>query len=347
MINETLNALKSVNKNYGTGLINAILRKVANNKDKFAKKIHKNHSLPNWLAKQLKQDWNEFYEILGQNLRNSAPIFLRPNAKFVSVERYSEMLKENHIAHNIVELGFDNHMCIELTDTIKIPSLPNFQDGFVSVQDKHAQISGVLIENLIHNKENVNVLDACSAPGGKTAHLIENFIKNKQHFYLTALDNDEKRLTIVEKNLTRLNLLNDNIQIIGDDARTFKSDKAFDIILLDAPCTATGVIRRHPDIGLLRNETDVAQTVALQADILNNLWQNVADNGYLLYITCSLLKAENESQIISFLNTNNNATVVEFDLNLPNQVKQKFGVQCLPLSQDDGDGFYYCLLQKQ
>lgn len=359
VINETLNALKSLDKSYGVGLINAILRKVANNKDKFLKKVNKNHSLPNWLAKQLKHDWAEYYETLGQSLRQPAPIFLRPNAKFCTLYEYSQLLNDNHINHNIVELGFLDKKSVQLLDNVKIPNLPKFKDGFVSVQDKNAQLSGYLLDEVLSkklfnelevNNKPVSILDACCAPAGKTAHLLEIFAtydkNSSQDFILTAMDNDSERLARVPDNLNRLQLLNDKVKIVCDDACTFKADTPFDVILLDAPCTATGVIRRHPDIGLLRSENDVVQTVKLQAEILNNLWKNLADGGYLLYVTCSLLKDENENQLTSFLKSHHNAKAVEFELTLPNQIKREIGYQCLPLNNDDGDGFYYALLQK-
>ena len=149
----------------------------------------------------------------------------------------------------------------------------------------------------------------------------------------------------MSQNLERLQLSADNVSLVCDDATTFTA-LPFDVIVLDAPCTATGVIRRHPDIALLRTQNDVMQTVDLQAKILANCWQNLAKNGVLLYVTCSVLKAENETQIGSFLAKNDDAKVIDFTLNLPNQIKRDVGYQCLPLNENDGDGFYYALLQK-
>ena len=233
---------------------------------------------------------------------------------------------------------------IKLTASQKVQSLPHFQDGFVSVQDRHAQLCGHILKTLDLPK-NLRLLDACTAPGGKLAQLLElsNDVFHVEH--ITALDNDEKRLNRVHDNLTRL-VLADGAKVICADATNYRTDVSFDVIVLDAPCSATGVIRRYPDIALLRTEQDVIQTVALQADILQNLWQNLMVGGYLLYITCSLLKIENEKQILNFLANTPNAKAVDFGLNLPSQIKQTVGYQCLPLSDDDGDGFYYALLQK-
>lgn len=353
-INDTVEAVKQLEKGYGAGLINAILRKVQKNPAKFAKKIAKNHSLPNWLAKELKQDWagdsENWYDDLGQALRQSAPIFLRINAKFTTLDDYTTLLKNQDIGFELVNIGVKNEQTILLNDNVKIGDLPHFADGWVSVQDRHAQISAHLLASLAFDKP-LNVLDACTAPGGKLAHLLELSQKNMFHVEqfnidkITALDNDKKRLERVSQNLERLQLSADNVSLVCDDATTFTA-LPFDVIVLDAPCTATGVIRRHPDIALLRTQNDVVQTVDLQAKILANCWQNLAKNGVLLYITCSVLKAENETQIGSFLAKNDDAKVIDFTLNLPNQIKRDVGYQCLPLNENDGDGFYYALLQK-
>lgn len=344
-IGETVEAVKQLDKGYGAGLINAILRKVQKNPAKFAKQINKNHSLPNWLAKQLKQDWGEYYNELGQALRQSAPIFLRINPKFSSVENYAKLLDEQGIGYAWADLGFQNVQTIRLTDNAKITALPHFADGWVSVQDLHAQLSAHILASL-DLPDNLTILDTCTAPGGKLAHLLELF-HVEQIRHLIALDNDSQRLKRVTENLQRLKLTSEKVEIVQADATTFQANEKFDVIVLDAPCTATGVIRRHPDITLLRSENDVTQTVDLQAKILANCWANLADNGYLLYVTCSLLKAENEGQITHFLAKNPDAKVVNFELNLPNQIKNDVGYQCLPLDEKGGDGFFYALLQKQ
>lgn len=352
-INDTVEAIKQLDKGYGAGLINAILRKVQKNPAKFAKKIEKNHSLPNWLAKQLKQDWNEQYSELGQALRHSAPIFLRVNRQFTTIDDYAKLLESEGIGFEIVPIGFGNAQTIRLTENVKISELPYFNDGWVSVQDLHAQLSAYILASL-DSPKSLKLLDACTAPGGKLAHLLEMFhVKqfsskdsNLKDFNIVALDNDEKRLKRVSENLERLHLQDENVKLVCDDATTFKCNEKFDVIVLDAPCTATGVIRRHPDIALLRQETDVTQTVELQAKILANCWDNLAPNGYLLYITCSVLKAENEQQIASFLAKHGNAKVVDFTLTLPNQIKNGIGYQCLPLDEQGGDGFFYALLRK-
>lgn len=344
-IGETVQAVKQLDKGYGAGLVNAILRKVQKNPEKFRKKIEKNHSLPNWLAKQLKQDWPDYYADLGQVLRQSAPIFLRVNRKFCTIAQYSDLLTAEKIDHRIVDLGNQDAKAIRLIASVKVTDLPHFADGWVSVQDLHAQLSAYILadKGAAMLLKSGRVLDACAAPGGKTAHLLEMFHVKQ----LTAIDHDDRRLQRVEENLTRLRLQDNTVQLVTADATSYRASALFDVVLLDAPCTATGVLRRHPDIALLRQAADVAQTAALQAKILTNCWQNLRAGGLLLYVTCSLLKAENEQQLAAFVTTHLDAEPVDFDLNLPNQLKRDIGWQCLPLDAAGGDGFYYALLQKK
>ena len=361
---ETVEAVKQIGFARASGLVNAVLRKVAKNPAKYRKLADKNHSLPNWLARQLKQDWGEQYNELTQALRLAAPIFLRPNTKFCTVQDYENLLDDTNIEHEIVSTGLQNAhshaQAIRLNESVKINELPKFAEGWVSVQDLHAQLAGHLLLTGLSSEasEPLNVLDACCAPGGKTAHLLElaeqNSRVNSKKFHmkhLTAIDNEPNRLQRVKQNLTRLHLDDEAlITIQTADATIFGQEnfsQKFDVILLDAPCTATGVIRRHPDIGLLRTEADVSQTVTLQASILHNLWHSLADGGCLLYVTCSILKAENEEQLAEFMATHADAEAVDFDLNLSNQFKRPIGWQCLPLDAHGGDGFYYAMLKKR
>lgn len=350
-INQTIEAIKELKKPYGVGLLNAILRKVAKNRDKFLKKINKNHSLPNWLAKQLKQDWADKYPELGQNLRQIAPIFIRANTGKISHNDYQKVLEIADIDHQSIQIDTEILDKKASTKAFKIRGenisrLPNFSAGFATVQDIHAQISGEILALLaqISPKKSFNLLDACCAPAGKLTHWLEKL--NGLEYHLTAIDNDKKRLRRVFDNVQRLgfeDLIDKKLTIQTADATTYNSDKPFDMILLDAPCSATGVIRRHPDIGLLRQENDIAKIVVLQKTILQNLWQNVAKGGFLLYITCSILKAENQTQIADFLATHTDAKEIKIQANWG--FEQTVGRQCLP-TVDDGDGFYYALLQK-
>ncbi len=411
-IHETVEAAKEIEFARAAGLINAILRKVAKNPNKFRKKCDKNHSLPNWLARQLKQDWSEEYTALTQGLRQPAPMFLRVNTALSATEDYHKRLGDADISADLVELSSGLQLpnstnlssttistpVLRLAQSTAVNFLPAFADGAASVQDMHAQLAAPLIQlALTHKIKNddtnseLHLLDACAAPGGKLAHWLELLSSDKEQslFHvkhsdlndnldsgsnvdtagkissvkLTAIDNEAPRITRIHENIERLNLEQSqnksiSLDIVYADATRWqkapqvKTDSAkdlavFDAILLDSPCTATGVIRRHPDISILRNEEDVAQTALLQADILHNLWPQLKVNGYLLYITCSILKQENVEQMQDFLKHHNDATAIEFTDECNWGIAQDIGRQCLPIDSAGGDGFYYALLRKK
>ena len=408
-IHETVEAAKEIEFAHATGLINAILRKVAKNPSKFRKKCDKKHSLPNWLAYQLKQDWSEQYDDLMQGLRQPAPMFLRVNTAVTSVEDYQQALVEFEVEADLVELTsglqLDNSSDsatsnsivtkgLRLHQSTAVNTLPQFAEGAASVQDLHAQLAAPLIHNALLNKltvknddadgdidtsnNEIRILDACAAPGGKLAHWLELISSNESSLFhvkqddaetspviskvnITAIDNEAPRIERIHTNLQRLNLSQHDLQqaeknielnIVCADATTWqgagkkKSKLVFDAILLDSPCTATGVIRRHPDISILRTEEDVEQTALLQADILHNLWPQLKVGGYLLYVTCSILKQENVEQMQDFMTHYNNVAAVEFSDDCNWGIEQAIGRQCLPIDSESGDGFYYALLQK-
>ena len=408
-IHETVEAAKEIEFAHATGLINAILRKVAKKPSKFRKKCDKKHSLPNWLAYQLKQDWSEQYDDLMQGLRQPAPMFLRVNTAVTSVEDYQQALVEFEVEADLVELtsvlqlnnssdtAKSNSILtkgLRLHQSTAVNALPQFAHGAASVQDMHAQLAAPLIHSALLNKlsvknddadgdidtsnNEIRILDACAAPGGKLAHWLElissdeqsplfhvkqndEFVSLVSKVKLTAIDNEAPRIERIYDNLQRLNLSQHDLQqaeknielnIVCADATTWqgagkkKSKLVFDAILLDSPCTATGVIRRHPDISILRTEEDVEQTALLQADILHNLWPQLKVGGYLLYVTCSILKQENVEQMQDFMTHYNNVAAVEFSDDCNWGIEQAIGRQCLPIDSKSGDGFYYALLHK-
>lgn len=398
-IHETVEAAKEIEFSHATGLINAILRKVAKNPSKFRKKCDKKHSLPNWLAYQLKQDWSEQYDELTQGLRQAAPMFLRVNTAVSSVEDYQQLLYGAEIDTDLVELTSGLNLsqspdaakllstkALRLHQSTGVGALPQFADGVASVQDMHAQLAAPLIHKALIDKvsadndsTNLHILDACAAPGGKLAHWLELLNSNEQsslfhvkqddatsavsNIKLTAIDNEAPRIERIYENLQRLNITqqdlaqsetnNIKLNIVCADATRWqgagkkdKDEAVFDAILLDSPCTATGVIRRHPDISILRTEEDIEQTVLLQADILHNLWPQLKAGGYLLYVTCSILKQENVEQMQDFISHYNDAVAIEFTEDCNWGIAQAIGRQCLPIDSVSGDGFYYALLQK-
>jgi len=408
-IHETVESAKEIEFAHATGLINAILRKVAKNPSKFRKKCDKKHSLPNWLAYQLKQDWSEQYDELTQGLRQAAPMFLRVNSAVTSVEDYQQSLCGAEIDADIVELTSGLQLTgsseaattttlstkgLRLHQTTAVNALPHFAEGIASVQDMHAQLAAPIVNKVLMAKlsaeksdtENTNneihILDACAAPGGKLAHWLELLSSNDSSLLfhvkqddeeakplaskvkLTAIDNEAPRIERIYDNLQRLNLKQQDLEqaeknialnVVCADATRWQHGKnkkaatnepVFDAILLDSPCTATGVIRRHPDISILRTEEDIEQTVLLQADILHNLWPQLKAGGYLLYVTCSILKQENVLQMQDFISYHNDAVAIEFTEDCNWGIAQTIGRQCLPIDSESGDGFYYALLQK-
>jgi len=331
-ISETVNAAKQLGFEPMSGLVNAILRRVSRETDEFETALNNTHGLPSWLFKRIKKDWPEQVEPLCQALKQVAPLTLRVNERQVSRDEYLDILDEEQIDARECEFS---DVGIVLRQTGNITLLPGFEAGGFSVQDEHAQLCATLLPDL----DGKVVVDACAAPGGKTAHILERFNPKK----LIAIDQDPKRIIRIGENLERLALNLDNVEILVADATTWQAQEAVDCIVLDAPCSATGVIRRHPDIRLLRQSTDIAQTVALQQQILQQMWQQLKVGGTLLYITCSILKTENEQQMIKFFAEHPNAKEIKIAADLG--IEQMHGRQLLP-SDQSGDGFYYCRIQK-
>lgn len=332
-ISETVTATKQLGYQALSGVVNAILRRVSRETSDFQTALTQAHGLPSWLYKRLKKDWPEQLEQLTQSLKQTAPLTLRVNTRQISRDDYLEILQEQEIAAEACSLS---EVGIVMLQNVHIPDLPGFDEGVFSVQDEHAQLCASLLPNL----DGKVVIDACAAPGGKTAHLLEKFQPKK----LIALDHDAKRLLRVSENLERLQLNQDTqVDIVAADATTWMTSETVDCIVLDAPCSAIGVLRRHPDIRLLRQSGDIQQTAALQQQILQHMWQQLKVGGTLLYITCSILKAENEQQMQQFFAEHDNAKEVKIEADWG--IAQRYGRQLLP-QQGRGDGFYYCRIEK-
>lgn len=332
IISETVEACKQLGYEGLSGVVNAILRKATREMAHFQQILEQAHGLPSWLYKRLNKDWGEQSQDLFYQLKQTAPLTLRVNRRKMSRSEYLAHLQEQNIPAQACQYSPD---AIYILGNVHIPSLVGFDEGWFSVQDEHAQLSAYILPDLT----NKSVLDACAAPGGKTTHLLEKY----QLKQLVALDNDDGRLNRVRENLQRLQLSQENLRIITADASEWQADETVDCIVLDAPCSATGVIRRHPDIRLLRQSQDIAQIVALQQAILDNMWQQLKVGGSLLYITCSILKAENEQQMADFFSRHSNAEEQKIDSSWG--IEQRYGKQLLP-KQNQGDGFYYCLIKK-
>ncbi|ENV58153.1 16S rRNA (cytosine(967)-C(5))-methyltransferase RsmB [Acinetobacter soli] len=331
-ISETVTATKQLGFHALSGIVNAILRRATRETDAFQSQLQQAHGLPSWLYKRLKRDWPAQLDDLCQQLKHTAPLTLRINQRQIGRDAYLLKLQAQSIQARACAWS---DVGIVIEQSVQITELPGYQQGWFSVQDEHAQ----LCASLLHDLDQKIVLDACAAPGGKTAHLLEAF-KPEQ---LIALDHDAKRLLRVSENISRLQLDASRLEILAADATTWQAPDALDCIVLDAPCSAIGVLRRHPDIRLLRQSTDIAQTVALQQQILKNLWPQLKVGGTLLYITCSILKPENEQQMQAFFAEHANASELKIEADWG--IEQAYGRQLLPTS-GQGDGFYYCRIKK-
>ena len=335
-INETVNAAKSLDKEWACGLLNACLRNFERDKDTMIRKLNGHpqfqSAMPDWLLAQIKSAWPNDWKEVVKGSNHEAPMFLRINARKTTRDDYLNALDEQGISAEAS--AYADHGIV-LHHPVNVTHLPNFAQGFCSVQDEAAQLSG----QILPMKNGDKVLDACAAPGGKSCHLLE-----LADIELTALEMDEKRAQRIYQNLSRLEL---SAKVLCTDANATEQwwdGEPFDAILLDAPCSATGVIRRHPDIKYLRHEDDIAQLAQLQAQLLDNLWPTLKSGGFMLYATCSILSSENNQQINAFLARHADANVAP--LPIEHGIVCDVGRQFLP-TIDAHDGFYYCLLHKQ
>ncbi len=333
-INETVNAVKPLKKIWAKKLVNGLLRNFIRNQSTLVEKIGESrYEHPLWLLGKIRQSWPEFYEDILSNNNIQAPFTLRINHRQFERSAYSESLTKNNIAHTLCSYSDSG---ITLESPIDVTLLPGFETGSCSVQDEAAQLAATLLDLQPQQR----VLDACCAPGGKTCHIAE--LQNEL-LSLVALDVDERRMLRVEENLTRLQL---KAQLKTADAAEL--DKwwdgvPFDRILLDAPCSATGVIRRHPDIKLLRRESDIEALSKLQLKILKKLWTTLTPGGILVYATCSVLPEENENLVGAFVEQQDDAIHLAIDADWGDL--RPYGRQLFP-RQNGHDGFYYARIKK-
>jgi 16S rRNA (cytosine967-C5)-methyltransferase len=335
-VHETVQAVRTLDKDWARGLVNAVLRNFQRDRQQLEQAITGDvaakHAHPRWLIERLQSDWPDHWqEILAAN--NTRPPFcLRVNQQRMTRAEYLEVLAEQGIdASPIAETS--QGVC--LPKPLAVTRLPGFDAGNVSVQDGAAQLAA----RLLQLEPGMRVLDACAAPGGKTAHMLEL----EAQIEMTAIDIDAKRLDRIQENLDRLGL---DAELLASDAACpsdWWDGRSFDRILLDAPCSASGVIRRHPDIKMLRRPADIEVLVQRQAALLNALWPLLAPGGMLLYCTCSVLDAENSRQIGDFLKQHKDAS--ELPVMVACGQGREHGRQILP--GDNGmDGFYYACLTR-
>ena len=319
---------KQINKLWAKPLINAVLHKIAQQAETALEADDYSH--PSWLVKKIKQAYpDDYLDIFAQN-NKQAPMTLRVHPAY-SLLDYQSQLLDHHIASDTI----DNFaQALVLKQAVEVDKLPHFAQGACYVQDACGQLAAPLL----NPQNNERILDACASPGGKTLHLLELAPKAT----IIALESDAKRLVRLQANIAKHATTPIQTLLGLAQQKDWWDGQLFDKILLDVPCSGTGVIRRHPDIKLLKKPRDVKQLTQLQADILGNVWQMLKPNGTLLYATCSILPVENSQQMADFLSKYLDAQEIKIPLAWGRQTLH--GRQQIP--HQHFDGFYYCLLQK-
>ncbi|RUO81042.1 16S rRNA (cytosine(967)-C(5))-methyltransferase RsmB [Idiomarina tyrosinivorans] len=327
-VSATVEACVTLKKGKQKGLVNGVLRNLQRALDNapLAERDDANH--PRWLLEKIQAAYPQQWRQITAENNQQAPMWLRIDERQQSAAEYLQQLQQNGIK---AELDPQLACAIKLQHPAQVTDLPGYADGLVSVQDRAAQFAAIHLDS----QTNDRVLDCCAAPGGKTVHIGEH---SRPQQPILAIDVETKRLQRVKDNIARSNI---NAEVVCADVREREKwwdGTPFQRILLDAPCSATGVIRRHPDIKWLRRASDIAALVALQAEILDSLWPTLAPGGTLLYATCSILPEENDQQIQQFLARTKDAKLIPLQADMAT-------IQWLP-GQHAGDGFYYAKLEK-
>ncbi len=334
-ISSSVEACRKLGKPWATRLVNGVLRRCLRESGSLASGLSDNqrHSHPEWLLEELRQSWPQHWEQLVNANNQHPPMCLRCNDQRGGRDGYLARLERAGIEAEpctLVPTG------IRLAQAADVTALPGFADGDVSVQDEAAQLAAFLLDA----RPGERILDACAAPGGKACHILEAEPALEE---LVAMDSDAGRLARVEDNLARLHL---PAALVCGDASAPPAElesASFDRILVDAPCSGSGVIRRHPDIKLLRRRDDIASLAEQQLRILGGLWPLLKPGGRLLYVTCSVLPAENAELVARFLQVHDDAgsLAIDADWGVPSGAGRQL------LSSAGGcDGLYYALLEK-
>ncbi len=340
-VNETVALLAGTRKNWATGLVNGVLRnyirRLASGDAESATELTGMEQVlayPEWLRQRIEHDWGERAASVMSAGNRQAPLVIRVDTATIARDAYVQQLAREGITARDQQFV---DSALVLAQPVPVTRLPGFAEGRVSVQDAAAQLAA----GLLNCRPGMRVLDACAAPGGKALHLLQSC----PDIDLLALDRDAERLARVEENLQRAGR---HAVLVNADAaqpQGWFSGQPFERILLDAPCSASGIIRRHPDIRLLRRPDDIDALVAEQAQLLDALWPLLRPGGLLLYSTCSIFKNENEDQVTRFLQQHEDC--VERPINTVQWGQDSNpGRQILP-GINDMDGFYYARLEKK
>jgi 16S rRNA (cytosine967-C5)-methyltransferase len=351
LVNQAVEAAKRGPAQRQAAFINACLRRFLRERDALVAKTDAqpqalwNH--PPWWIARLQQDHPAHWQQILQANNRHAPMTLRVNRLQATVAQYQQQLA--HQQMDATPVGEDG---LELAQPQPVQALPGFAQGQVSVQDAAAQMAAPLLLQGLDLTRPLRVLDACAAPGGKTAHLLEYAGKssgNRAPLQVTALEIDAERSERIHETLARVGV---QAQVVVADAsrpdqwwQQASGGAQFDAILLDAPCTASGIVRRHPDVRWLRRDSDIAQLAAIQSRLLDTLWPLLRTGGRMLYCTCSVFKAEGDLQVKAFLARNTQVRLLPSPGHLiPGNAAQTAAV---PDNQPgDHDGFFYALLEK-
>ena len=332
VVDQAVKAASQGRKPWAKGLVNAVLRNFLRQREHLLQIATKSetarYSYPQWWIDKLRIQYPQGWQAMLEDGNAHPPMTLRVNLRHGNASSYHDQLTAANISATVLSAE-----AVMLEKPVPIGKVPGFEEGMVSIQDYGAQLAA----HLLDVDDGMRVLDSCCAPGGKTGHILET-----SNVSLTALDSDDQRLQRVHSNLQRLAL---QAKLIAGDAahpEAWWDGQPFDRILADVPCTASGIVRRHVDIKLLRREADIASFAGQQASILRALWRLLAKDGKLLYATCSVFQEENQQQIDQFLKNHADARQLPLPAML-NNYQQQNG-QLRPCAEHDG--FFYAVLQK-
>jgi 16S rRNA (cytosine967-C5)-methyltransferase len=336
-------AARLIGRHAAAGLVNAVLRRFVAERKGLLERIDADpagrSAHPGWFVAEHARSWGQQAQMILDGGNQHPPLILRVDLSRSSVSQYLEELERSGIAGRPLDWA---PAAIALEHAMAVADLPRFKEGVVSVQDAGAQLAAGILDA----RPGMRVLDACAAPGGKTGHILEHTSALGE---LVAVDVDPARSVRIEDNLARASR---RATLVVADIRnpsTFWDGRPFERILADVPCSATGVIRRHPDIKLLRRREDIAGFARTQREILHATFGMLAQGGRLLYCTCSVVPAENEAVVQGFLQSERQARLAPFPpaVQLPPGAQMRVaGMQLLPGAQAGTDGFYYACLEK-
>ena len=322
IVNENVKAAKLINNKF-SGLVNGVLRNFLRKKPEFQDPfdLRLKYSYPEWWVEKLKNQYPQGYEAILKIGNTRAPIFLRVNVKKITHTDYINQLEKNNIKY---ELILDKNY-IQINESINVQNLPGFVEGLIYIQDPAAQLA----INFLDLKNDLKILDLCAAPGGKATHILERF-----NVLLDCYDINEERLSLIRDNLNRLGL---QANILSQ----LKTSHQYDRILIDAPCSGSGVVRRNVDIKIMRREEDIKKFQNQQMQLLEQGWSHLKKNGKLLYITCSIFNDENEDVIRLFLKKHTDVTLEKIHI-----LKDFSFIDSQLIPNSNHDGLFFQLLTK-